>query len=74
MSKISIIGQIAEIKREIKDRDQRFEQLIRSGKMRREEAEMLMQRIHAVLTTLEFCQHHKPAIEEYMAAKKAGKA
>ncbi|WP_411037058.1 hypothetical protein [Shinella sp. BYT-45] len=74
MSKISIVGQIAEVRRLIGDLEQRYGQLVNAGKMRREEAEMLMQRIHAVLKTLEFCQQHKAGFEEYLAAKKAGAA
>lgn len=74
MSKISIIGQIAEIKRLIGVQEQHYEQLVNAGKMRREEADMLMQRILAVLKTLQFCQQNRPGFEEYLAAKKAGAA
>lgn len=73
-AKISIIGQIAEVKRLIGDLEQRYGQLVNAGKMRSEEAEMLMQRLYAILKTLEFCQQHKTGFEEYLAAKKAGTA
>lgn len=72
--KISIIGQIAEVKRLIGDLEKRYDQLVTAGKMRREEAEMLMQRLYAILKTLEFCQQHKSGFEEYLAEKKAGRA
>ena len=73
-AKISIIGQIAEAKRLIGGLEKRYGQLVNSGKMRRDEAELLMQRLHAILKTLEFCQQNKSGFEEYLAAKKAGTA
>ncbi|GLR51238.1 hypothetical protein KYK30_20400 [Shinella yambaruensis] len=73
-AKVSIIGQIAEVKRLIGEVEKRYDQMVSAGKMRREEAEMLMVCIHAVLKTLEFCQQHKAGFEEYLAAKKAGTA
>ena len=73
-AKISIIGQIAEVKRLIGDLEKRYDQLVSAGKMRRDEAELLMLRIHAVLKTLEFCQQNRAGFEEYLAAKKAGAA
>lgn len=74
MSTISIVGQIGEAKRLIGDQEQRYNQLVNSGKMRREEGEMLMQRLYAILETLYFCQEHRAGFVEYMAAKKAGSA
>ena len=73
-SKISIIGQIAEAKRLLADQEQRYGQMVNAGKMRREEAEMLMQRLYAILETLQFCQEHRAGFIEYLAAKKAGTA
>lgn len=69
--KISIIGQIAEIDREIADRQKRYPHLVSAGKMRQVEAEMLMERINAVRDTLVFCKDHEAGIREYFAAKKA---
>ncbi|MGX1259829.1 hypothetical protein [Sinorhizobium fredii] len=73
-SKISIIGQIAEIDREIRLREQVYPRQVQAGKMKKEEAEMLMSRIQAVRATLFFCQQHEAAIREYIAARKAGAA
>ena len=70
--KISIIGQISEIDREIKQREQLYPKLVREGRMRQVEAEMLMERIHAIRATLVFCKDNEADIRAYMAAKKAG--
>ncbi len=72
MSKISIIGQIAEIDREIGLRQNVYQKQVSNGKMRQAEADMLMQRIHAVRATLLFCQQHEADIRAYIAAKNAG--
>ena len=69
-AKISIIGQISEIEREIGLRQQSYSKLVREGRMRQEEADMLMARIRAVLATLHFCREHEADIRAYMAAKK----
>lgn len=70
--KISIIGQIAEIDREIKQREHLYPRLVNEGRMKMAEAEMLMERIHSVRRTLVFCKEHEANIRAYMAAKKAG--
>lgn len=72
--KISIIGQIAEIDREIAMRERVYPREVQSGRMKQAEAEMLMTRIHAVRATLMFCREHEADIRAYVAAKKAGAA
>lgn len=72
--KISIISQIAEIDREIAMREQVYRCQISDGKMKKEAAEMLMDRIHAVRATLMFCQENEADIRAYMAAKKGSAA
>ncbi|MDQ0454680.1 hypothetical protein [Rhizobium paknamense] len=72
LKKISIIGQIAEIEREIAQRQQQYPRLVREGKMREEERVMLMDRILAVRATLMFCRAHEADIRAFIAAKKAG--
>lgn len=72
--KISIVGQIAEIDREIALRRQDYPKRVHEGKMRQEEANMLMDRIRAVRETLMFCQKHEAEIRSYMAERKAGGA
>lgn len=74
MSSISIIGQISEIDREIAMRERVYPREIQSGKMKKEVAEMAMERIYAVRETLVFCQKNRAGFVEYMAAKKAGTA
>lgn len=69
-TKISLVGQIAEIDREIRMRERVYPEQVRGGKLKREEAEMLMQRIHAVRSTLVFCQQHEADIRDYIASKK----
>lgn len=71
---ISIIGQIAEIDREIAMRQQVYARQIQAGKLRQAEADMLMARIYSVRATLVFCQQNEADIRAYIAAKKAGEA
>ncbi len=70
--KISIIGQIAEIERDIAERQKLYPRLVREGRMRQEEATMLMERALAIRQTLFFCKEHEGDIREFIAAKKAG--
>lgn len=72
--KISIIGQIAEIDREIAMREKVYPRDIQSGRMKREQAEMLMERIFAIRATLVFCKENEADIRAYIAAKKTGAA
>ncbi|MFB2553373.1 hypothetical protein [Ensifer soli] len=72
--KISIIGQIAEVDRELQDRLRRYPRLVREGKMREEERVMLMDRMEAVRATLMFCRENEADIRAFIAAKKAGGA
>lgn len=74
MPKISILGQIAEIDREIAVRQRVYPNQIREGKMRQAEAELLMERIHAIRDTLFFCKDNEADIRAYIAQKKAGAA
>lgn len=71
VAKISIIGQIAEIEREIRMREQVYQKQVREGRMKGEEAQMLMDRIRAVLATLHFCRENEADIRAHIAAKKA---
>lgn len=68
--KVPIIGQIAEVKREIQLRKGFYPRQIGSGKMRQGEADLCMRRIEAVLETLFFCQQHEADIRAYIAAKR----
>lgn len=74
MAKVSIIGQIAEVKREIALRQGVYPRRVSEGKMRQGEADLLMERIQAVLATLLFCQENEADIREFIAARKAAKA
>lgn len=71
--KISIIGQISEIDREIAMRERVYPREVQAGRMKQTEAEMLMERIHAVRATLVFCKDNEADIRAYVAEKKAGK-
>ena len=71
--KISIIGQISEIDREIAMRERVYPREVQAGRMKVGEAEMLLERIHAVRATLVFCKDNEADIRAYVAAKKAGK-
>lgn len=69
--KISIIGQIAEIDREIAMREAVYPREIAAGKMKKEAAQMLMDRIHAIRATLVFCKENEADIRAFIAEKKA---
>jgi hypothetical protein len=69
--KVSLIGQIAEIDREIALRQRVYPEQMRKGKMRQAEADLLMQRIHAVRASLTFLKEHENDIRAMIAAKKA---
>jgi hypothetical protein len=73
-AKISIVGQIAEIDREMAMRQRVYPNQVREGKMRQSEAELLIERLQAVRATLIFCKENEADIREFIAAKKAGKA
>jgi hypothetical protein len=70
--KISIIGQISEMDREIAMRLKVYPHQVSAGKMKAAEAELLMERAHAIRATLVFCRDHEAGIRAYMAEKKAG--
>lgn len=72
--KISIIGQISEIDREIQQREALYPRLVREGKMKEEMRVLLMDRIYAVRATLLFCKENEAAIRAYMAEKNAVRA
>lgn len=71
MAKISIIGQISEIDREISMRQRVYPRQVQGGQMRQGEADMLMDRIYAVRETLVFCKDNEAAIRAFIADKKA---
>lgn len=73
MKKISIIGQIAEIEREIQIREQVYPRLVREGKMKEEVRVMLMDRIQAIRATLIFVKDNEAGFRAYIAALKEGK-
>lgn len=71
--KISIIGQISEIERDIAQRQRDYPRLMREGKMRQAEADLLMERANAIRKTLYFCKNNLADIESFVASrKKAG--
>lgn len=72
--KISIIGQIAEVDREIAERQKLYPRMVHEGRMQEEKRVMLMDRIYAIRATLMFCREHEADIRAYIAAKKAGAA
>lgn len=69
--KVSLIGQIAEIDREIALRQRVYPEQMRKGKMRQAEADLLMGRIQAVRASLMFLKEHENDIRAMIAAKKA---
>lgn len=72
MAKISIIGQIAEVERELAMRESVYPRQISAGKMKKAEADMLIERMGAVRETLLFVQKHEKDFREFYAAKHGG--
>lgn len=73
--RVPIIGQVAEVRRELALRQNTYPRLIASGKMRDGEADLCMRRMQAVLATLEWCQRHEAEIRAIMASRReAGEA
>lgn len=72
--KISIVGQIAEIDREIAMRQSVYPHQVSAGKMKQGVADMLMERAFAIRATLMFCKEHEAEIRAWMAEKKANQA
>lgn len=68
--KVSIIGQISEVDREIAMRKQVYPRQVASGKMRQAEADLLIGRMEAVRRTLVFCHNNEPDIRAFIAAKR----
>ncbi len=69
--KVSLIGQIAEIDREISMRQRVYPEQIRRGKMRQAEAELLMGRIQAVRASLVFLKAHEDDIRRMVTERRA---
>lgn len=71
MMKVSLIGQIAEVDREIALRERVYPDQIRKGKMRQAEAELLLGRMQAVRASLVFLKANEDSIREMVTARKA---
>ncbi|SOC83085.1 hypothetical protein SAMN05421890_1529 [Ensifer adhaerens] len=69
-AKISLIGQIAEIDREIGERQKLYPRLVNEGKMKEEHRKMLMDRILSVRATLLWVQSHEADFRAWMAEQK----
>jgi hypothetical protein len=72
--KVSLIGQITEVDREISLRERVYPEQIRRGKMRQAEAELLIGRMQAVRASLAFLQENEADIRAMVAARKAAQA
>ncbi|WP_375588080.1 hypothetical protein ABWH89_11850 [Hoeflea alexandrii] len=68
--KVSLIGQIAEVDREISMRQRVYPDQIRRGKMRQAEADLLMGRIHAVRASLVFLKDNEDDIRRMVAERR----
>lgn len=68
---ISLIGQIAEVDREIAKRHQVYPRQVASGKMKQAEAELLIGRMQAVRASLAFLKANEGDIRAMVAARRA---
>ncbi|WP_417423548.1 hypothetical protein [Hoeflea sp.] len=69
--KISLIGQLAEVDREIAMRQQVYPRQVQQGKMRQAEAELLIERMQAVRASLAFLKANEDDIRAMIAARRA---
>lgn len=68
--KISLIGQIAEVDREIAMRRQVYPRQVQRGTMKQLEAELLIERMQAVRASLAFLKANEDDIRAMIAARK----
>lgn len=68
---ISLTGQIAEVERELALRREVYRRQTDAGKMKQSLADLLMERMEAVLKTLLWLQKHEAAIRDYVDQRKA---
>lgn len=71
-AKISIVGQIGEVQREIAMRERVYPHQIAAGKMKQGEADMLIDRMRSVLETLYFVQRNENAFREWYRGVHSG--
>jgi len=71
---ISLIGQIAEVDREIAKRHEVYPRQVAAGRMKKAEAELLIGRMQAVRASLKFLQIHEADIRAMIAAKRASRS
>lgn len=69
--RISLIGQIAEVEREIAMRQQVYPRQVHQGKMKQVEAELLIGRMQAVRASLAFLKANEDDIRQMIAARRA---
>lgn len=67
---ISLTGQIAEVERELAMRRNVYARDVASGKMKQSLADLLIERMEAVLKTLMWLQSHESEIRAHIASKK----
>jgi len=65
--KISLSQQIEEVKRELAYRGNVYPRLVSSGKLRKGEADYHVERMQAVLKTLEWLEQNETRIKEMLA-------
>jgi hypothetical protein len=69
MHKFSIHQQIDEVKREIRMREEVYPRQVRSGVLRQSIADYQMQRMKAVLATLEWVRDNETDVRAFVIAK-----
>lgn len=69
---ISLTGQIQEVEREIALRRNVYPRQVASGKLNQSASELLIERMEAVLKTLQWMQKHEAAIRAAVVRKEAG--
>jgi len=74
MAKVSLIGQILEVEREIAWRKKNYPRMVAKGELREAEAELLIGRMEAIRPTLLFCRDNEADIRDYIAQRKSAEA
>ena len=69
MKRPSLIAQIQEVEREIGMRKDIYPRLVKTRKLRQSEADYYMERMEAVLVTLQWLQTHQAAVRSAVKAR-----
>lgn len=71
MARISLTGQILEVERELQQRAKVYPRLVAAQKMKQGVADLLVERMEAVLATLRWLEKNEADVRGFVEARKA---